>query len=67
MNEQSEPTTSLRRLLDGTLVCPACHGSLRLEEEGLQCVSEECGRLFPIRDGVPIMLIEESRPTDTMH
>jgi uncharacterized protein YbaR (Trm112 family) len=41
MNEQSEPTTSLRRLLDGTLVCPACHSSLQLVEEGLQCVGEE--------------------------
>lgn len=67
MNEQNETTTSLRRLLDGTLVCPACHSSLRLEEEGLQCEGAECGRIFPIRDGVPIMLIEESEPTDTLH
>ncbi len=42
------------------LVCPACKGALDLQpgETGLRCVS--CHRLYPIRDGIPIMLIDEA-------
>ncbi len=47
-------------LLD-ILVCPACHGDLRPEtERGLEC--SQCGRIYPIRDGIPVMLIEEASP-----
>jgi uncharacterized protein YbaR (Trm112 family) len=49
------------RLLE-LLVCPACHGALRESEEkpGLNCL--ECGRVYPIRDGIPVMLPEEASP-----
>ncbi|HUE75823.1 MAG TPA: Trm112 family protein [Chloroflexota bacterium] len=43
------------------LVCPACRSKVSLDGERdsgwLNC--EACGRRYPIRDGVPIMLIEE--------
>jgi uncharacterized protein YbaR (Trm112 family) len=42
------------------LVCPACHGSLGPPAaDGLEC--RACGRVYPIRDGVPVMLVEEAR------
>ncbi len=47
------------------LACPRCHGELKLKNEnnkdvGLIC--EACSLLFPIRDDIPIMLIEEAIP-----
>ncbi|MGH9481872.1 MAG: Trm112 family protein [Terriglobales bacterium] len=42
------------------LVCPDDHAPVRLVqgETGLQC--ERCRRVYPIRDGIPVMLIEEA-------
>ncbi len=45
-----------QELLD-ILVCPACKKRVELSEGMLVC--GECGRRYPIRDGIPIMLIEE--------
>ena len=39
------------------LACPACKAKIALENELLVCGA--CGRRYPIRDGIPIMLIEE--------
>jgi uncharacterized protein YbaR (Trm112 family) len=36
------------------LACPACLGALRLDESKLLCV--ECGRAYPIVDGIPILI-----------
>ena len=43
------------------LVCPATRTPLRYDEERQELVSEEAGLAYPIRDGVPVMLIEEAR------
>ena len=42
------------------LVCPADHGKLELRPDGigLKCVS--CKRVYPIRDDIPVMLIDEA-------
>ena len=45
-----------KELLD-ILVCPADKKPVRLEGDFLTCA--ECGRRYPIRDGIPVMLIEE--------
>jgi uncharacterized protein YbaR (Trm112 family) len=49
------------RLLE-MLCCPACHGEIdELEaDKGLKCT--ECGRVYPIRDGIPVMLVDEASP-----
>jgi uncharacterized protein len=46
-------------LLD-ILVCPVCKKSLALKEngEGLKCSA--CQRVYPIRDDIPILLIDEA-------
>lgn len=46
-----------KELLD-ILACPACKGDVKLEEERIVCT--ECNRRYPIRDGIPVMLIEEA-------
>ena len=40
------------------LACPACKADVKLEGEKIICV--KCGRRYPIKDDIPIMLIEES-------
>lgn len=46
-------------LLD-ILVCPACKTKVNLvKETWLVCPSPECRRKYPIREDIPIMLIEE--------
>jgi len=40
------------------LACPACKAEVKLEEQKIVCT--ECGRKYPIRDGLPIMLIDEA-------
>ncbi len=48
-----------KELLD-ILVCPACKGALDYspEKQTLKCT--QCRRVYPIRDDIPIMLVEES-------
>ena len=46
-----------KELLD-ILACPACKTPVRLDGERLICTS--CDRRYPIRDGIPVMLIEEA-------
>lgn len=52
-----------KELLD-ILVCPQCHGDLTLTEaqDGLRCSA--CRLLYPIRDDIPVMLIEEAIKLD---
>ena len=47
------------------LVCPRCRGELQLitennEEKGLACAA--CAVLYPLRDQIPVMLVEEALP-----
>ncbi len=48
-----------KRLLE-ILVCPLCKADVKLKEDGngLKCV--ECKRVYPIRDDIPVMLIDEA-------
>ncbi len=40
------------------LACPACTGDVQLQEDKVVCV--QCGHKYPIKDGVPIMLVDEA-------
>lgn len=46
-----------KELLD-ILACPACKANVGLKDDRIVCT--KCGRRYPIRDGIPIMLIEEA-------
>ncbi|GAB3125035.1 Trm112 family protein [Streptomyces calidiresistens] len=58
-------------LLD-LLACPACHAPLREEDTGkpdtgdtgdtgaLVCTSDTCRLAYPVRDGIPILLVDEA-------
>jgi hypothetical protein len=44
------------------LVCPLTKGPLRYDAERQELVSEQAQLAYPIRDGIPIMLVDEARP-----
>ncbi len=50
------------RLLD-LLVCPVCKGPLELERTAQELVCPRDRLAFPIRDGIPVMLVEQARDT----
>jgi uncharacterized protein YbaR (Trm112 family) len=52
-----------KELLD-ILVCPFCKADLELkpDQSGLKCV--QCKRVYPVRDDIPVMLIDEAKIED---
>ncbi len=46
-----------KKLLE-ILACPKCRSEVELKEEKIVCT--KCGLKFPIKGGIPIMLIEEA-------
>lgn len=57
----SENSHGLSQALLEILACPACKGEIAHDEaeEKLVCQGE-CQRRYPIRDGIPVMLIDEA-------
>jgi len=49
-------------LLD-ILACPECHSPLRVDEAAseLVCTNQACGLAYPVRDDIPVLLVEEAR------
>ena len=47
------------------LCCPAeeagapCHGALEETADGLRCL--RCGRIYPVEDGIPVLLADQAR------
>ena len=60
-NLNSETAHTLSKTLLDILACPACKGEIEHieEEQKLVCLGE-CKRRYPIRDGIPVMLIDEA-------
>jgi uncharacterized protein YbaR (Trm112 family) len=48
-----------KELLD-ILACPKCKQPVKLAGEKLICQNPQCGLRYPIRDGIPVMLIDEA-------
>ena len=51
------------RLLE-ILVCPLTRGPLEYDEAAQELISRQAGLAYPVRDGIPIMLIDEARQLD---
>ncbi len=47
-------------LLD-ILVCPDCKGSLTVDYDADELICNQCGLVYPVRDNIPIMLVDEAR------
>ncbi len=46
------------------LVCPLTKGTLRYDAEACELISEQAKLAYPIRDGIPVMLVDEARSLD---
>lgn len=44
------------------LACPKCKGDVRLNEDETGLICDSCKLMYEIRDGIPIMLIDEAKP-----
>lgn len=44
------------------LRCPKCKSEVQIDEAetSLTCLNDECGLVYPIRDEIPVMIIEEA-------
>ena len=56
-----EPSDIDPKLLE-ILVCPLTKAPLRYDRAAQELISDEAGLAYPIRDGIPIMLVDEARP-----
>lgn len=52
------------KLLD-ILACPICKGPLELNKDKTELISKGAGVAFPIRDGIPVMVVDEARTLTT--
>jgi len=43
------------------LVCPLTKATLRYDAKAQELISEQAKLAYPIRDGIPIMLVDEAR------
>ncbi|MBC7675020.1 MAG: Trm112 family protein [Rhodoferax sp.] len=59
----TDPTSADRKMLEA-LVCPVTQGLLNYDADRQELVSRAAGLAFPIRDGIPIMLVSEARQVD---
>jgi uncharacterized protein YbaR (Trm112 family) len=46
------------------LVCPDCKGSLTVDQDHDELICNGCGLIYPVRDDIPIMLVDEARRPD---
>jgi uncharacterized protein len=53
---------TLQPQLLAILVCPRCRGELEYREAESALVCHHCGLRYPVRDDIPIMLVEEATP-----
>ncbi len=54
----------MNEALLAVLACPATRTPLRWDREREELVSEAAGVAYPVRGGVPVLLVEEARPLD---
>ncbi len=59
MNEMNEPGFD-RHMLEA-LVCPRTQTTLAYDSERQELISKAAGLAFPIRNGIPVMLVDEAR------
>ncbi|MGB3457667.1 MAG: Trm112 family protein [Litorimonas sp.] len=59
----TKPTPVDPKML-GVLVCPKTRGPLRFDADANELISQRAKLAYPIRDGVPILLVERARPID---
>lgn len=44
------------------LACPKCKAEVKLDGDRIICTNPQCGLRYPVRDGIPVMLIDQAEP-----
>lgn len=57
---EQEPDVAIDERLLEILVCPECHGNVEHKERRQVIVCTSCGLRYPVRDGIPVMLVSEA-------
>ena len=60
---ETAPHTVDRKMLEA-LVCPLTRNTLVYDREAQELISKAAGLAFPIRNGIPVMLVDEARTLD---
>lgn len=60
-DEQQRPVSPVDPKLLDILVCPLTKSTLRYDRQRQELISDQAGLAYPIRDGIPIMLVDEAR------
>lgn len=63
---QTSPASGAMELSPAFLeiaACPACHSKFAVDYDSheLVCSSTSCGLAYPVRDGIPVLLVDEAR------
>jgi uncharacterized protein YbaR (Trm112 family) len=53
--------TLSQELLD-ILVCPQCKGTLLYQQDNNRLICQSCRLAYPVRDGIPVLLVDEAEP-----
>jgi uncharacterized protein YbaR (Trm112 family) len=64
MQNMSDEKTGIDPKLLEILVCPLTKGPLTYDRDAQELVSKQAQLAYPIRDGIPIMLVDEARQLD---
>ncbi|MDT8327196.1 MAG: Trm112 family protein [Roseovarius sp.] len=64
MTDTTETTPAFDRRMLEALICPQTHQTLRYDAERQELISKGAGLAFPIRNGIPVMLLDEARKLD---
>ena len=59
-----EDRMAIKQELLDILACPKCKGDIYLNDTGDRLVCDQCRLLYEIRDDIPIMLIDGTKPID---
>ena len=57
-------STNIDRHMLEALICPQTHATLRYDAARQELVSDAAKLAYPIRNGIPVMLVDEARPLD---
>ncbi len=60
----TETTITFDRRMLEALICPRTQTTLRYDAERQELVSKSAGLAYPIRNGIPVMLVDEARILD---
>lgn len=48
------------KVLMSILACPACQSDVEEREGKIVCLNKTCGLKYPIKEGIPVMLVDEA-------